>query len=154
MKINQRLGEIEKELVEENIKPKQLKALKAEQDSLTDEKTKLEAEGQNGWVLLDFPSSYAQAKLLEEALSGYKPDQELDPVQRDIEMEEAFLLVQPNAKEVPPKCMIPSGLDAILWFDCPQDEVQRRADGRRVDRDANPETREIYNVTTVVPPVH
>ena len=87
MKINQRLSEIEKELVEENIKPKQLKALKAEQDSLTEEKTKLEAEGQNGWVLLDFPSSYAQAKLLEEALSGYKPDQELDPVQRDIEME-------------------------------------------------------------------
>ena len=69
-------------------------------------------------------------------------------------MEEAFLLVQPNAKEVPPKCMIPSGLDAILWFDCEQDECQRRADGRRVDRDAEPETREIYNVTTLVPPTN
>ena len=68
-------------------------------------------------------------------------------------MEEAFLLVQPNAKEKPPKCMIPSGLDAILWFDCEQDEVQRRADGRRVDRDDEPATREIYNVTTHTPPV-
>ena len=28
---------------------------------------------EKGWVLLDFPSSYAQAKLLEEALTGYKP---------------------------------------------------------------------------------
>ena len=46
-----------------------------------------------GWILVDFPCSYAQAKLLEEALSGYKPTPELDAIQRDIEMEEAFLLV-------------------------------------------------------------
>ena len=49
--------------------------------------------------------------------------------------------------------MIPSGLDAIMWFDCKQDEVQKRADGRRVDRDADPETRTIFNVNTLVPPV-
>ena len=68
-------------------------------------------------------------------------------------MEEAQLLVEPHAKEAPPKCMIPSGLDAILWFNCEQDEVQRRADGRRVDRDDVPETRKIYNVTTILPPM-
>jgi len=49
--------------------------------------------------------------------------------------------------------MIQSGLDAILWFKCEQDEVQRRADGRRVDRDDDPESRKIYNVTTILPPM-
>ena len=46
-----------------------------------------------GWVLVDFPCSYAQAKLLEEAMSGFKPTAELDPITRDDQMEEAFLLV-------------------------------------------------------------
>jgi adenylate kinase family enzyme len=32
-----------------------------------------------GWVLIDFPQSYAQAKLLEQALSGYIPKEELKP---------------------------------------------------------------------------
>jgi len=33
----------------------------------------METIQKDGWVLVDFPCSYAQAKLLEEALSGYKP---------------------------------------------------------------------------------
>lgn len=84
-------------------------------------------------MLVDFPCSYAQAKLLEEAMSGYKPTKEMEPIKRDTEMEEAFLLVQPTAKEEPPKMLIRSGLDAVIWFNCPIKECQRRADGRRVD---------------------
>ena len=49
--------------------------------------------------------------------------------------------------------MIASGIDAILWFDLEQDEVQRRADGRRVDCDDDPASRKIFNVTNDVPPV-
>ena len=86
-----------------------------------------------GWVLVDFPCNYAQSKLLEEAMSGYKPTAEMDPITRDIEMEEAFLLVQPTAHEEPPKMLIRSGLDAVIWFNCPLKECQRRADGRRID---------------------
>jgi len=69
-------------------------------------------------VLVDFPCSYAQAKLLEEALSGYKPTEELHSIERDQEMEEAFLFVQPTGKEQPPRTMIRSGLDAVVWFNC------------------------------------
>jgi adenylate kinase family enzyme len=47
----------------------------------------------NGWVLVDFPCSYTQAKLLEEALSGYKPHEELKPTDREIETDDALLLV-------------------------------------------------------------
>jgi len=50
-------------------------------------------------------------------------------------MEEAFLLVKPTGKELPPKTLIRSGLDAVIWFDCPLKECQRRADGRRIDCD-------------------
>ena len=123
MRIIQRLADIEKELQEEGIKQKQVKTLKAEEQELNQEKASLEVEGDAGWVLVDFPTSYAQAKLLEEALSGYKPEKELDPIEREIELDEAFMLVQPQAKEKAPKCMIASGLDAIMWFDCKQDEV-------------------------------
>jgi hypothetical protein len=34
----------------------------------------------DGWVLVDFPCSYSQAKLLESALSGFKPHEELEPI--------------------------------------------------------------------------
>ena len=102
-----------------------------------------------GWVLVDFPCSYAQAKLLEESLSGYKPNPELDPIKRDEELQEALLLVQPTSKEAPPKTMIKSGIDAVIWFNLPADECQRRADGRRID---GQNSDVIYHVTDVAPP--
>lgn len=46
-----------------------------------------------GWILVDFPSTFAQAKLLEAALSGYVPHKECDPIDREKEIEDAFLLV-------------------------------------------------------------
>ena len=59
MRIGNRLADIEKELSEEGIKPKATKALTAEKESLFAERETLEVEKDNGWVLLDFPSSYA-----------------------------------------------------------------------------------------------
>lgn len=50
--------------------------------------------------------------------------------------------------------MISSGLDAIIWFNVEQDEVQRRADGRKVDAEADPARRTVYNVTTLLPPTN
>jgi len=87
----------------------------------------------NGWVLVDFPCSYAQAKLLEEALSGYKPHEELVATEREIESNDALLLVQPHPQTEVAKTLISSGLDAVIWFDCPIQECLRRSDGRRFD---------------------
>lgn len=72
----------------------------------------------NGWILIDFPSTLSQAMLLEKALSGYQMEAELEPTQREIEAEQAGLLVKPTEKPVPPKRLIPSGIDAVVWFDC------------------------------------
>jgi hypothetical protein len=33
----------------------------------------------NGWVLVDFPANFSQAKLLEKALSGYQLSEEMEP---------------------------------------------------------------------------
>lgn len=71
--------------------------------------------------------------LLEKALSGYQIPADLEPTQREIESEEARLLVKPTKKPAPPKTLIPSGIDAVIWFDCTRDECLRRALGRRID---------------------
>ena len=54
----------------------------------------------------------------------------MPPTDRDLELKDALELIQPNEKEAPPKTLIPSGLDAVLWFNCEIRECLRRADGR------------------------
>ena len=51
-------------------------------------------------------------------------------------------MVKPSEKVKPPKTLIPSGIDAVIWFDCSSDESLRRALGRRVD----PETNSVYHI--------
>lgn len=71
--------------------------------------------------------------LLEKALSGYVIPADLEPTNREKEQKEASLLVKPTAKPEPPKTLISSGLDAVVWFDCKREECLRRALGRRID---------------------
>jgi len=51
------------------------------------------------------------------------------------------------------KELIPSGLDAVLWFNCPINECLRRADGRYYDRAAEDEDFFMYHVEDVQPPI-
>lgn len=57
-----------------------MKLLESEQQNLREEMEVLQTAEAIGWILVDFPCSYAQAKLLEESLSGYKPTDELDKI--------------------------------------------------------------------------
>jgi len=75
--------------------------------------------------------------LLEQALSGYQLPADLQPTQREREANDAELLVKPTAKPAPPKTLIPSGVDAVIWFDASRDECLRRALGRRIDSQNN-----------------
>lgn len=83
--------------------------------------------------MVDFPTNFGQAMLLEQALSGYQLPADLEGTQREREAKDAELLVKPTAKPAPPKTLTPSGLDAVIWFDASREECLRRALGRRVD---------------------
>lgn len=108
---------------------------------------KLDEVEKNGWILIDFPSTFAQAKLLETALSGYLPAQECEVNDREQKLQDAFLLVQPTAKELPPKTLIKSGLDGVVWFNLSRDECMRRAVGRRFDN----EDEQMYHIEDIPP---
>ena len=47
--------------------------LSDEANQIKEELNTLNEVDKNGWVLVDFPSNFAQAKLLETALTGYVP---------------------------------------------------------------------------------
>lgn len=128
---------------------KQKKALQDEEDQLHSDLAKIEKLPTDGWVLVDFPCSYAQAKLLEQALSGYIPPEELEMTERDKEIKEALLLVEPKPEEDVQKQLIKSGLDSVIYLDLPVQEALRRSDGRRFDS-ANPS--QTYHVFDNLPP--
>jgi len=83
VEINSRIGQITCELLKEELPKKERKRLSEELSYLESELASLSDLPVNGWVLVDFPCSYAQAKLLEEALSGFKPLDELVPTARE-----------------------------------------------------------------------
>jgi len=49
--------------------------------------------------------------------------------------------------------LIKSGLDAVVWFQCPLKECQRRADGRRIDvEEIGKSSTTFYHVNDAQPP--
>lgn len=126
-------------------KPETLRELKSK---LEEELKGLQTIEKNGFILVDFPSSFAQAKILEERLSGYKAGAELDPISRENALNDARLLAQPTPKEDPPKVLIKSGLDAILWMEADRFECMRRAYGRRYDHI----NEKMFHVEDILPP--
>jgi hypothetical protein len=122
--------------------------LQAKIDELNKEIEKENEIPRNGWILVDFPATYAQAKLLETALSGYVTPTEQEPIDREQYTKDAFLLVQPTEKEQPPKVLIKSGLDGVVWFDLSREQCMNRAIGRLFD----PETGKVYHIDDVKPP--
>lgn len=46
-----------------------------------------------GWILVDFPATFSQAKLLEKALSGYEPEEDLELTERQKMLNDSALLV-------------------------------------------------------------
>ena len=99
--------------------------------------------GAGGWVLESFPTTPAQAVLLETQLSGI--DQaEVDGLPRETGVK-AMIAPVPEAPERPP---LISAVDVVLRFDVPDEVVTERAAGRRVD----PETGAIYHLVNNPPP--
>lgn len=77
-----RLQEIDSELEQEGLAKKRQKALEIERQSLAQKLETGFALKEQGWVLVDFPCTYTQAKLLEKALSGYQSEEDLELTER------------------------------------------------------------------------
>ena len=77
-----KLQEIDEELGQEGLNKKRQKTLEAERETV---QKRLETSfnlKEQGWILVDFPCTSIQAKLLEQALSGYQSEEELELTER------------------------------------------------------------------------
>ena len=141
--------EVEIELNEEMLQDEVHQIYDGSEDTDTYKKILSKTEP-NGYILLDFPSSLNQAKLLEEALSGYVPKEDKKPSEKEMLKKSASEIVEPTPIEPEPERLVESGLDSILWLDVSTQESIRRAVGRRV----NPKTGQIYHVDDNPPPTN
>ncbi len=90
--------------------------VKAQLSETQDQLEDLQKVEKNGWVMVDFPCNMAQAKLLEKYLSGYEHPKECGLVRRGELLDEAAVLVKPTDRDLPPRELIPSGIDAAIWI--------------------------------------
>ena len=143
------LEEIEKNK-EENIK--RPKTFERKDKELNDELMKISLEASKGFVIVNFPNTYNQAKLLENILSGYIPKSETRPL-KSLRMKNLFSIVLDTSEEIlPPNKLILGGFDFIFYINVPSNECTRRAVGRRLYYDAKNKENIIYHLEDKLPP--
>ena len=113
-----------------------------EEQILNQELMKINLDSLVGFVIVDFPNNYNQAKILERVLTGFIPEIEKPHSQCQIFKENAALILDKSKKVVKPKELIQSGIDIVFHLEVPSQECIRRAFGRRID----PETNIIYHL--------
>ena len=145
------LEEIEKNK-EENIK--RPKTFERKDKELNDELMKISLEASKGFVIVNFPNTYNQAKLLEKILSGYIPKNESHPL-KSLRMKNLFSIVLDQSEEIlPPNKLILGGFDFIFYIKVPSNECTRRAVGRRLYYDAKNKENIIYHLEDKLPPTN
>ena len=143
--------EIEKNK-EENIK--RPKTFERKDKELNDELMKISLEASKGFVIVNFPNTYNQAKLLENILSGYIPKSESRPL-KSLRMKKIFSIVLDTSEEIlPPNKLILGGFDFIFYINVPSNECIRRAVGRRLYYDAKNKENIIYHLEDKLPPTN
>ncbi|KAL4511584.1 hypothetical protein ABPG72_012429 [Tetrahymena utriculariae] len=103
----------------------------------------------SGIILLDFPHTYEQAKLLEKEISGFLPKDEIIQSEFEKSIENAQKIVKPTKVETKPRQLIKPGLDLVIYIDIDKKESLRRALGRRYD----PLTKQNFHLDDNPPPV-
>ena len=98
---------------------------------LNDELMRISLEASKGFVVVNFPCTYNQAKLLESRLSGYIPQNETVLMKSTI-LKNAFSIVLDKSPKIyPPVKLLQGGFDFIFYLNVPSQECIRRAVGRR-----------------------
>jgi adenylate kinase family enzyme len=86
-----------------------------------------------GWCLVGFPQNSQQLQLFERFLSGWVPPSATPTPEAEAKKEEAALLVPRPYEEPPPFALVPGGYDLHIRLQAGNDEIVRRAVGRRLD---------------------
>ncbi|CAD8115667.1 unnamed protein product [Paramecium sonneborni] len=101
-----------------------------------------------GWLLVGFPQTYDQAKLLEKYLTNIQPQDEPTPL--EARLQEAAKIVKPNEYRIVPRTKQESGVGICVYLEMPSNEMcLRRAIGRRYDN----HNHSLYHLDTNPPPV-
>ncbi|MGL4948348.1 MAG: hypothetical protein ACRC42_03095, partial [Mycoplasma sp.] len=106
-----------------------------------EELMKLSLEASKGFVTVNYPSTYSQARTWEAKLSGYIPENESSKL-NSVLLKNVFSIVLDRSEEIkPPIKLIQGGFDLVFYLDVPTSECIRRAVGRRLYK--NPKTGEM-----------
>jgi len=129
------------QVVDDKAKGKPGKATKSPQEIEADIKALLSVEV-NGWILLDFPRTINQAKLLENALTGYTSPSDGPKGFENSNFEVWSKLTDPPVRHLE-QFIRPqnSFFDGVLMLSASNEECKRRATGRKVD----PTTQTVYH---------
>ena len=101
------------------------------EQELNEELMRINLEASKGFVIVNFPNTLNQAKILEKKISSYIEENEKIPT-ASLKLKENFALILDKSKKYkPPTKMIQGGLDYIFLFDISPQECIRRAFGRR-----------------------
>lgn len=146
---NKRKAEIQEEL--NKIKEEQAKKAKTkqkEEQQLIAELNKLNSTSYSGFILVDFPSTVKQAKLLEQKLSNFIPEVERPLNEYYKAKQDLSLYYQKIVKQSFIKPKATSVLNKVIYLDCDDEECVRRSVLRRID----PNTGTIYHLEDNPPP--
>ena len=93
---------------------------------------KISLEASKGFVVVNYPKTYNQAKLLESKLSGYISETE-SPELKSSKLKEVFNIVLDKSEKInPPFQLLKGGFDFIFYLNVPGNECIRRAVGRLI----------------------
>merc|ERR1719331_423727 len=86
-----------------------------------------------GWVVVGFPETSQRLQLFERFLSGWVAPSARPSSEAEVHKAEASLLVPRPYEEPPPFALVPGGYDLHIRLVASNDEIVRRAVGRRLD---------------------
>ena len=128
-------------------KIKRPRAYQKLEQELNEELTKISLDATKGFVLVNFPNTYNQAKLFEKKISTYIPEIERGKTESFSLKESYSIILDKSEKYEPEQKLVNSGIDFIFHIDAPTIECIRRAIGRRINEGGE----EIYHLDDNLP---
>ena len=104
-----------------------------------------------GWILIDFPHTYEQAKLLESELTKFATKDEQEEREKNVleeKLKQAAKIVKPLPVILAKRKLIRNGMDLVVHVKTDKTECLRRALGRRIDQ----VTKVNYHLDDAIPP--